>query len=208
MSEPINKCSKCQGEFTKKGDKYLYWTEKGKEDIQMCCACKDKLEKGGLQHSNLQSTMKSMTSSDPGLETRSLCKLCFKKVREEEIHKWNEEGKLIIKHDCQMKCEGYGFHHCGKKFQLTQSYVDLLHKYNIKITDFERCPNCQIKQTKQDLNLSTSKQEKERNQKFLSELEKLIGKGNDDDNRERERERANSTILCWKQYPIHYFTGW
>ncbi len=176
----IKKCSKCQGEFTKKGDKLIYWMERGKEEVHFCCSCKEKMEKGGLKHADLVSAdCRNTTNTDSGENSGIICNWCLKTVK--KGHKGDENGKIILKHDCHPKCGNVMIisNCCFKEFHLTQDYVDLLFKYGRK--EFYRCPNCQINELKIfDYN--------DEDKKLLKELERLNGKNNDDNSRERERE--------------------
>ena len=123
----------------------------------------------------------------------SACGYCYKKLVDEEAwneHKLNwrkrfavghedkegEEWGIIIRHDCQPKCEL-----CKKEFKLTQEYVDIHGVW------YKFCPTCSIKDFKHYI--ANDPEANEEDKKRLKELEKLFGKDNPPE-RERERERA------------------
>nr|CAG8453291.1 822_t:CDS:2 [Entrophospora candida] len=110
--------------------------------------------------------------SDPGMEGGVHCGRCSKQMLDIQSHK-TENGKYIIKHNCQMECgnemSGIRLDGCGKTFQFNQAYVDFLFKYR-KGKFYNECPNCEIKKLKMLGNHANDKEKEE-----LKELEKLTG---------------------------------
>ncbi len=76
--------------------------------------------------------------------------------------------------------------------------------------EFVKCPDCEIKELKEDLKKGENFHGREgirEKKEALKELEKLTGKGNNDNpEREREREREHFGLLSTAQYQSHYFT--
>ncbi|MEG7978849.1 MAG: hypothetical protein NY202_02920 [Mollicutes bacterium UO1] len=75
--------------------------------------------------------------------------------------------------------------------------------------DMAKCPDCEIKELKEDLKKGESFYGREsirEKKEALKELEKLTGKGNND-NPPRERERDDFVLFHQAQHQIHYFTG-
>jgi hypothetical protein len=88
------------------------------------------------------------------MESSHICGYCQETMLERQTHQ-KENGKEIVKHNCQAKCHGalgFSTDNCGKTFELTQSYVDLLFKYGYKQLFPPKCLDCQIKEVKKDIN--------------------------------------------------------
>ena len=105
-------------------------------------------------------------------------------------HHQKVNGKLTLKHNCQVKCLGSGFFMSGcdkpkndkKTFQLTQDWLDYLVKYKYSKGDL-RCLDCEIETIKRDINLTSN------DQKISKLKEKLV--------KLEQQERSSKSYWPW-----------
>src|SRR5690242_1858594 len=113
------KCDKCQVQLCDNSGKHFTWFINEKHG-NVCQSCLEELDKQGELWDNffeIRSYNYCPGNSDPGMESGLICNCCYKTMIDRQVHK-KENGKWVLKHNCQVKCVKKA---CGKEtFQLTQ----------------------------------------------------------------------------------------